>query len=320
MIPRATFLFAGFSLLSALTLLRGQVAAPEWGFDASTLSRLSTSLVGDLQVGTIEWAQIHVTQINMACFGMIQTARSEAVQDGAAVRSSGEVALLRSRFLNALKMRPPGFVPPDPSATASLIPVAQELEMAAEARNFDLAEADATRLRDAIAKLAAQRSREHLNGTIENISDPTIRAYFTLSVQLADALTADDVHTAEVLAPEVLRQTESLKSTLPSELIGRNIYNAYDALGRSAVERGDYEAAKQCLLQAATTPGTANMAGWGPNLKLAKALLDKGYGDTVVMFLTACKSFWNKPIVDQWIVQIKSGQHPTFAPNIGRPS
>jgi hypothetical protein len=320
MIHRGAFLSVGFSLFSTLTLLRGQVAAPEWGFDSNTLSRLGTSLVGDLQVGSIEWAQIHVTQTNMVCFGIIQAARSEASQDGAVAPVSAEVTLLGSRFLNALKMRPAGLVPPDPSATALLIPVAQELQMAAEVGNFTLAEADATHLRNAIAKLSAQRSREHLNGTIENISDPTMRAYFTLGLQLADALTADDVHTAEVVAPEVLRQTESLKSTLPSELFGRNIYNAYDALGRAAFERGDYEAAKQYLLQAATTPGTANMAGWGPNLKLAKALLDKGYGDTVVMFLTACKSFWNKPIVDQWIIQIKSGQYPTLAPNVGRPS
>jgi hypothetical protein len=292
-------------LLTSGLPVRAQGVPSDLGFDTKTLNTLSTALVKDLSHGDIEWARIHIMQLT-------------AVYSGALVSSQSAGA--RSKLARFLNMRPPGVLPADPSATVSLVPIAEELQSAVENDDLDLISKEARRLAGEIAKLNSRLSKEHLRRSVENIPDPAERSYMTLTLQLSDALRADDIATAESLAPGLLEQTESLKSSVSSAAVGENIYNAYDALGRAAFNRGDYDAAKRDLLLAGTTPGGGVLSSFGPDLKLAQELLDKGESDTVVDFLTACKSFWKKPIIDQWIADIKAGQRPTLAFNVRHPS
>ncbi len=90
-----------------------------------------------------------------------------------------------------------------------------------------------------------------------------------------------------------LRSGRSLES--------ENVHSVYDALGRGALQRNDFDAAQKYLILAATSVG-------------GKALLDLGYKETVVAFLTSCKAFWPNPKVDGWISQIRQGQTPVLSP------
>jgi hypothetical protein len=94
-----------------------------------------------------------------------------------------------------------------------------------------------------------------------------------------------------------------------------SIHTGNVVLGLVALNRdGDLSAAKAYLLAAAKTKGSGILDRWGPNLALAKALLDKGQTETVLEYLQSCKSFVTKnPKLDDWIALLKGGRAPDFS-------
>jgi tetratricopeptide (TPR) repeat protein len=99
---------------------------------------------------------------------------------------------------------------------------------------------------------------------------------------------------------------------------GDAIHQAYIVLGRLALRKGDVEEAKRALVAAGKTPGSSSLAGPGPNMQLAKDLLDRGETATVVQYLEECRNFWegNHGKLAEWIVLIKAGLKPDFGPNV----
>ena len=63
-------------------------------------------------------------------------------------------------------------------------------------------------------------------------------------------------------------------------------------LGRVALKRGDVETAKRELLLAGATPGSPQLDSFGPNMSLAKDLLEKKQADTVIEYFALCVKFW----------------------------
>jgi hypothetical protein len=120
------------------------------------------------------------------------------------------------------------------------------------------------------------------------------------------AFQAGQLEKAELYARQTL-QTPS--QTYDSIHIGNIV------LGLVALKRdGDIDAAKASLLAAANTKGTGTLDRWGPNLALAKALLDKGQNEVVLEYLQACKSFVTKnPKPDDWIAILKGGRAPDLS-------
>ena len=120
-----------------------------------------------------------------------------------------------------------------------------------------------------------------------------------------------------MLAAEVQDAEDSLvaKNIQPS-MKGSNIYDINDALGRAAFLRQDYLAAGDYLLKAANTPGSPVLRSFGPDLWLARGLLQAGYKDVVLTFLERCKAFWPKPVLDKWISVLQDGGSPNFSLNI----
>jgi hypothetical protein len=100
---------------------------------------------------------------------------------------------------------------------------------------------------------------------------------------------------------------------------GDAIHQGHIVLGRLALRKGDVEEAKRSLVAAGKTPGSSSLAGIGPNMQLAKDLLDRGETATVVQYLEECTTFWegNRGKLKEWIVLIKAGLKPDFGPNLG---
>jgi tetratricopeptide (TPR) repeat protein len=99
---------------------------------------------------------------------------------------------------------------------------------------------------------------------------------------------------------------------------GQAFHDGHVVLGRVALKAGDMEQAKSHLLQAGHTPGGGTLSSFGPNMALAKELLEKGEKQVVIQYLEECKKFWssNRGQLDQWITTINAGGVPQFGGNL----
>jgi hypothetical protein len=89
-------------------------------------------------------------------------------------------------------------------------------------------------------------------------------------------------------------------------------------LGRLALRSGDREQAKRHLLEAGKTTGSPTLCSFGPNMMLAKELLEHGEREAVIQYLRLCGNFWytNNHQTEQWIQEIEQGGVPDFGANL----
>ena len=99
---------------------------------------------------------------------------------------------------------------------------------------------------------------------------------------------------------------------------GNAIYYGNFVLGRIAVHEGNLAEAGKYLLAAGATPGSPQLNSFGPNVTLAKELLEKGQADVVLQYLALCKNFWemDRGKLDDWSATIRSGGIPNFTSNL----
>jgi hypothetical protein len=100
---------------------------------------------------------------------------------------------------------------------------------------------------------------------------------------------------------------------------GDAIHQGNIVLGRLALRRTDIDEAKRRLLAAGKTSGSSSLSSTGPNMQLAKDLLDRGETPIVVEYLEECGAFWegNRGRLAEWIVLVKAGLKPDFGANLG---
>jgi hypothetical protein len=99
---------------------------------------------------------------------------------------------------------------------------------------------------------------------------------------------------------------------------GNAVQDGNLVLGRIAVRDGKMDDAKKFLIQAGNSPGSPQMDSFGPNMSLAKDLLQKGERDTVLQYFTLCRRFWNMDYgkLNQWTDEVKAGTIPDFGANL----
>ena len=101
---------------------------------------------------------------------------------------------------------------------------------------------------------------------------------------------------------------------------GNIIHQAHLLLGRIALAQGNISLAKEELLLAGKTPGSPQLNSFGPNMLLAKKLLEIKEVETVLVYLELCAKFWDNPIANEmragWLEEIKSGKIPDFKGNL----
>ncbi|CAF1284737.1 unnamed protein product [Didymodactylos carnosus] len=93
-----------------------------------------------------------------------------------------------------------------------------------------------------------------------------------------------------------------------------NVFNGIVALKRD----NNLENAKQFLLAAGQTPGSAVLSSFGPNMSLAKDLLELGEQQVVLKYFELCRKFWthHPETLDEWETIVKQGQIPDFMANL----
>ncbi len=99
---------------------------------------------------------------------------------------------------------------------------------------------------------------------------------------------------------------------------GQAVHDSNMVLGRIALKEGKTEDAKQYLLAAGASTGSPVLDSFGPNMSLAKDLLDKGEKDTVLQYFDLCRKFWkdDNGQLDKWTADVKAGRTPDFGANL----
>ena len=98
-------------------------------------------------------------------------------------------------------------------------------------------------------------------------------------------------------------------------------HHAHLALGRLQLQNGNIEGAKAELKKAIDiVPGSPQLNSFGPNMTLAKELLEKKEITAVLDYLEASRKFWlnefSDPKIKEWTPLIKAGQIPDFRGNL----
>lgn len=80
------------------------------------------------------------------------------------------------------------------------------------------------------------------------------------------------------------------------------------------MRRADFAKAGEYLLSAGSTPGSLGLDSFGPNMSLARELVENGQSDIVLRYLTLCKAFWkmDEGKLQEWSALIEGGEKPDF--------
>ena len=90
-------------------------------------------------------------------------------------------------------------------------------------------------------------------------------------------------------------------------------------LGRLALRGGNVEAAKSYLLKSAMVEGSPVLGSFGPNMTLAKELLEKDERQIVLEYFDLCAKFWEPgrdKQLKKWKSQVEAGKTPDFGANL----
>lgn len=97
---------------------------------------------------------------------------------------------------------------------------------------------------------------------------------------------------------------------------GNLVHHGHLVLGRIALHDGDTKTAQEHLLAAGKTQGSPQLNSFGPNMTLAKELLEKGERQTALEYLKLCGSFWKDGRLEAWSQEIQAGKIPDFGANL----
>jgi hypothetical protein len=138
--------------------------------------------------------------------------------------------------------------------------------------------------------------------------------FYALTDIVTDAFEAGDLTKAEQYASELLDSAQDKNNWN----YGNAVHKGHILLGRIALQRGDISSAKEHLLAAGETPGSPQLNSFGPNMTLAKELLEKGERDAVLTYLQSCLKFWKMggDKLQSWVTTVKAGGIPDFSGNL----
>jgi len=183
------------------------------------------------------------------------------------------------------------------------------------------------------ARQSASEQEKHrlalrASGLLERTSNATSgEVRFGLLVDLVQAaFDAGELSKAQQYSEELLRDAGKYKTTTspdcptpePGVYYGNAIHKANIILGEVSLTKDDLKASERFLLEAGRTPGSAQLASFGPNMALAKRLLEKGDSKPVLEYFEECRKFWefNQGKLDEWKRDVLAGKMPVFGGNL----
>ncbi len=162
-----------------------------------------------------------------------------------------------------------------------------------------------------IAEIKQDLAKENNPKEIFYLLSDLVREY--ASEKIADEMIAD----ARKSADSLLEVSDKFKNDWN---YGNAIHHSHLVLGRLYLMSGKTDNAKRELKLAAQTPGSPQLDSFGPNVTLAKELLEKGEKAAVLEYFDDCLKFWKidfaKPSIEEWKADIAKGKIPHFKGNL----
>jgi hypothetical protein len=172
-------------------------------------------------------------------------------------------------------------------------------------------------IRLSLPKNHPKTPQDRLNYTMQKLSAATTgeARFAELPDAAKESFAAGNIEDARKYATESLSLAPSYRGLWS---YGNAIHDGNLVLGRIAVREGHLDDAKQYLLAAGCTSGSPTLGSFGPNMSLAKDLLEKGEKDVVLQYFELCRVFWKDDFgkLDDWTQEVKAGQTPRFGANL----
>lgn len=144
---------------------------------------------------------------------------------------------------------------------------------------------------------------------------PKVQRFYVLNDVIAEAYRSGKLEDVKVLCAEYL----SLAESFPNDWnYGNAVHKGNIYLGLVALDENRMEDSKTHLLKAGDTPGSPQLDSFGPNMSLAKALLEKGEKEAVLVYIGKLSRFWQMDggQLAIWQTDIEAGRIPDFGANL----
>ena len=93
-------------------------------------------------------------------------------------------------------------------------------------------------------------------------------------------------------------------------------HHANLVLGRIALAQEDVARAKAHLLAAGRVARSPTLGSFGPNMRLARELVERGEREVVLEYFDLCSRFWNPDTLGAWADVVAAGRTPDFGANL----
>jgi tetratricopeptide (TPR) repeat protein len=123
------------------------------------------------------------------------------------------------------------------------------------------------------------------------------------------ALRTGDRDKAARRARELLRAADAVPRDWD---YGNAVHTGHIVLGKIAAARGRLAVAERHLIAAGDTPGSPQLNSFGPDLDLARDLLERGCSKTVIAYLNRIAKFWEsrRDALARCVREIEAGRRP----------
>jgi hypothetical protein len=147
------------------------------------------------------------------------------------------------------------------------------------------------------------------------LTDSETQKLLLLSGMAKAAYEAGESRKADSYARQALAAVDRLSV---ENTHGEAIHQGNIVLGRIAFDGGGIHKAKEHLLAAGRTPGSPTLNSLGPNMGLAKQLLDIDETEVVLEYFELCGEFWTggSEKLAAWKAVVEEGGVPDFKSNL----
>jgi len=177
-----------------------------------------------------------------------------------------------------------------------------------------------------IAALAQTNPFDGLNARGRAYLDPSVYAQQKAQwLARVDAMPETDLPAMAFDTGDMTKARSYAEQLLTEVGSDRSQWNYGDAvhkgnliLGRIAVREGRLAEAVTFLRASGDTPGSGVLNSFGPNMSLAKDLLERGEVEAVLNYFESCRLFWKMggARLDAWSKDVQAGHIPNFGANL----